>query len=75
MTVAGCRGLVVVPRRSHLLRRLYVDPGRKHHAGIQRLGSDPEINQPPAVHGPDVLTAAAHADQADVSWDAEKQRT
>lgn len=44
-----------------------MDPGRQHHAGVQRLGSHSKVNEPSAVDGPNVLTAAAHADQANTS--------
>lgn len=52
---------------SHLCRRFYVDPGWQHHTRVQGLGSDPEVNDASVVHGPDVLTAAAHTDQTDVT--------
>lgn len=44
-----------------------MDPGRQHHAGVQGLGSHPEVDDASVVHGPDVLAAAAHTDQTNVA--------
>lgn len=52
---------------SHLCGRFYVDPGWQHHAGVQGLGSHPEVDDASVVHSPDVLTAAAHTHQTNVA--------
>lgn len=44
-----------------------MDPSRQHHAGVQRLGSHSKVNESSAVDGPNVLTATAHTDQANIS--------
>lgn len=61
--VAG-RGLDTDQLHPHRLGgRLDGDPGREHHAGIQRLGPDPEVDQTSWVHGPDVLRATGDPHQ------------
>lgn len=53
---------------SYLCRWFYVDPGWQHHTRVQRLGSNPKVNDASMVHGPDILTAAAHADQTHITF-------
>lgn len=55
----------------YLYRWFYVDPGRQHHARVQRLCSDSEVNDSSTVDRPDVLTAAAHTDQANASFNTQ----
>lgn len=55
----------------YLYRWFYVDPGRQHHARVQRLCSDSEVNDSSTVDRPDVLTAAAHTDQANTSFNTQ----
>lgn len=59
---------------SHLCGRFYVDPGWQHHAGVQGLGSHPEVDDASVVHGPDVLTATAHTHQTNVALKKEAVR-
>lgn len=47
----------------YLLWWFDTDPGRKHHAGVERLRSHAEIDHPIAITRPHVLTATRYADQ------------
>lgn len=51
----------------YLCRWFYLDPRWQHHARVQRLSSNPEVNNSSTVDSPNVLAAAAHADQTDTS--------
>lgn len=59
---------------AYLRRWFDVDPGWQHHTWVQRLGSDPKVNEASMVHGPDVLTAAAHTDQSNVTFKSSGDR-
>ena len=48
-----------------------MDPGRQHHARVQWLRSNSEVNDSSTVDCPDVLTAAAHTDQANASFNTQ----